>query len=517
MSLWNKIKRLLIQEMTERLSWAFMAYTGGILGYYFFEKGINFSLLIGLICGTAVLWFLTRKREFLSWLSMCTFFFLLGLINITGHIVNNQHPVLSHPLYQEHIEATVFENRSLVERQIVILDKIHWQNPDLKMPTRIRVYYNEKTPLLKKHDKIKAIVSVYPPEGVGAQNLWFQKIGATGIANNIKIIDSTQRESISFSEIRNNINQRLFQILPSSQAEIAAPLITGEQKLVTHETYQIYRRAGIAHVLSVSGFHMALLATFLFFVVRGFCAFFPRIVLYYNTKKISTVIALIGTFLYLGISGFQIPAIRAFIMITFVFLGILIDRSVLSMRSLILAGMGMLLLMPQMLFSVSFQLSFTAVAVLIMSYNFIQNQSWTHFKKVCIGFLLLNICVTFALMPFILYHFHQITPYSILGNMIFSGVFSLFIMPLLFVGALMMFWGLDKLFFISAGFGLDIVRYGIQKIANFPYAEIATTDFSPLCLIFISFGIMLLCLMKTRLKAVGLGFVALGILLGIIS
>ena len=72
----------------------------------------------------------------------------------------------------------------------------------------------------------------------------------------------------AFNELKKLGAERVFQILPENQARIVTPLITGEQRLVSPELYQIYRRSGIVHVLSVSGFHMALLAGFLFLLIR---------------------------------------------------------------------------------------------------------------------------------------------------------------------------------------------------------------------------------------------------------
>ena len=517
MSLLHKLKKWMIQEMVEYLPWAFISYVAGILSYFMLGTWLNLYFLLGGCFGTGIILFFVRKKVIISWFMVLSFFFLLGITNIAIHFILHHHPILENSLYQEKIEATVSENRILIDKQIVTLEKIHWQNPDLKMPQKIRVHFKEMYPLLKAEDRISAFVNVYPPNGVQEQVLWFQKIGATGVMDKVRILEKSSEQMINFVSVRHKINQYLFGVLSHSQAEIAAPLITGEQKLVSRDTYQIYRKAGITHVLSVSGFHMGLLAAFLFLFIRGLCSFFPRIVFYLNTKKIAAMIAMIGTFLYLGLSGFQIPAIRAFIMISFVFVGILIDRSVLSMRTLLLAGFGMLLLFPYMLLSVSFQLSFMAVAVLVAVCHSIQNQLWEKWIKVSVGFLGLNVLVFLSLSPIIIYHFHQFMPYGILGNMLFSGTFTFFILPLLFLGTILMPLGLDKFFFYLAGFGLDFVHWGTGKIAVLPYSEMTFSDYSPWGLFFISFGIMLMCFMKTPLKRVGLFPLVTGILLMVFS
>ncbi len=515
MSLFHKIKLMFISEIAERLPWALIAYICGILiGLNTWISAYLYPVL-ALAFLSGLMWLWMRKKIFVSWymmiLSMCS----VGIINISLHAQMNKHPILLSPLYHKNIQATVLENRLLIDKQIVTLTDIHWHNPDLKRPQKIRVHFKEKIPLLNVGDRIKTSVSVYPPKGPSEKNLWFQQIGAIGIADKMEIIFTFPKQNFSFSKIRHQINQHLFEILSLSQAEIAAPLITGEQKLISHNTYQTYRRAGIAHVLSVSGFHMALLASFLFFMIRGICAIFPRIALYWNTKKIAAVASLIGSFLYLGLSGFQVPALRAFIMIAFVFVGVLIDRSVISMRTLILTALGILICFPQMILSVSFQFSFIAVAVLVMLCSYIQDQPWSKYKKAVIGFIGLNVFVSLALIPFIAFYFHQLTPYGILGNMLFNSIFSFFIMPLLFVGALTMPFGWDVPFFRLAGLGLKGVDYGANQLAGLPYSELTIPSFSPIALGMIGFGIMGVCFMKTPLKWSGMLLIILGIIGGL--
>lgn len=509
MSLFHKLKGWLNEERLERLPWVVMAYIGGLLAYFALHgQGLYFVIALGL--GTGLLGFWFKKYFGLVGLSVVSF--CVGWGNMAFQTFLNAHPILEHPVYQMPIEATVWDNQILTDRQILTLGEIRWQNPDLKMPQKIRVHLKQADVFLNTGDRIKANVHVYPPTQMAGyeRQLWFDKIGATGVIQGVTVKHAGSSFAVG-NFLRQKINRYLFRLLPREQAEIAAALMTGSRKLVSREVYQLYRRAGIAHVLSVSGFHMALLAAFLFFMIRSLCVLFPRVVFYKNTKKVAAVLALIGTFLYLGLSGFQIPAVRAFIMIAFVFAGILMDRSVLSMRSLWLACLGILLVAPHKVLSVSFQLSFVAVMVLVAFCTWLQEKTWSRFWKFCVGFIGVNGFVYLALSPFVAYHFHQVIPYGILGNMVFNGVFSLFIMPLLFVGALFMLFGVGRPFFVLAGYGIKLVHQGIEGMADWPYAEIVVPEISSSALSLFAFGLMILCFMKTPLKRIGFLFILLGI------
>ena len=219
MSLWNKIIFFEKVELVHRLSWALMAYMLGILACFYFK--INTLVGVGVIASCWILFFLLRRRLILSWIFLVFFSFFSGLVNITCRIDFNQHPVLTSPVYQEHITATVLENQALMDKQILTLGQIHWNSPDMKMPIKIKVHYKQINPFMKEGDKIKAIVSIYPPNGdfspAYKRQLWFNQIGGTGIATKMEVISPSSDFSPLFN-VRTFINNHLFQILPVSGA-----------------------------------------------------------------------------------------------------------------------------------------------------------------------------------------------------------------------------------------------------------------------------------------------------------
>ena len=101
----------------------------------------------------------------------------------------------------------------------------------------------------------------------------------------------------------------------------------------------------------------------------------PYLSLRYNSKKSAAVFAIFMSFVYLLISGAEIPAQRAFIMTFIVLLGILFNRNAISMRMLSFAALIVLAVSPYALISASFQMSFAAVLVFIaFSRHFISSQ-----------------------------------------------------------------------------------------------------------------------------------------------
>src|SRR3546814_5038877 len=86
------------------------------------------------------------------------------------------------------------------------------------------------------------------------------------------------------------------------------------------------RDSGLAHLLSISGLHMGLVAGLLFFALRAGLALLPAVALYWPIKKWAAVGAAGGAFVYINLCGDAIPAERAFLMVLVVLLAVLLER-----------------------------------------------------------------------------------------------------------------------------------------------------------------------------------------------
>ena len=517
-----KIKQLKQELQTmfdEKLIWAFVSFMVGILLYFYHFNPLWAMIGLALSVGSMILF---RQKNLIYFLMFLTTFTMAGVLTAHFRYQIVDHPVLKQKLSNTIIDATILDNTVLPDKQILILQNINYPIGVLKQPDKIRLHYDNLAPSLQVGQRVRLKVHLVPPVTIKApfhtsqaKRLYFEKIGAIGKVVQVLDIRDINAKPTIFQRLRHQITDRVFQILPENQARIITPLITGEQRLVSPELYQIYRRSGIVHVLSVSGFHMALLAGFLFLLIRGLGVMCGRLTLYVNTKKIAAVFALIGTGFYLGLSDFQIPAVRSYLMIALVFLGILLNRQTFSVRTLILAGFAMLILHPENLMSISFQLSFLSVLILIAVHEkfkglFIDgNKYLRRFMEFCA----LSIAITVGLTPLIIWHFNQLTPFGIVGNMAFSFLFSLIIMPLLFIGCLLMPFGMDSIFFQGSGAVIGWIEQMAGYIADLPFAEINLPSFDVVGLCLIILGIVFICLWQFWGRLMGALFILIGMVL----
>jgi competence protein ComEC len=147
------------------------------------------------------------------------------------------------------------------------------------------------------------------------------------------------------------------------------------------------------------------------------------------------MLALLGGGFYLAISGGSIATQRAFLMMGIVFTVILLDRPALTLRNVILA------LFPESLLDVSFQMSFAAVTGLVAVYECASKRRpitptrsrLGHIALKAVwyvgGIALTTLVAGIAVAPFVAFHFHKRSQFSLIANLAAMPPFGLVVMP----------------------------------------------------------------------------------------
>lgn len=260
-------------------------------------------------------------------------------------------------------------------------------------------------------------------------------------------------------------------------------LLVGIRDLIPEETEEDLRVAGLAHILAISGLHMALFAGGAYAAFVLLLSFSSTLVLNYPIHRFAAVGALMAATLYLLLSGASVATQRSYVMIMLVFLGILAGRRGLTLRSVALAGLVLLLMAPESLFHPGFQMSFAAVLCLVAAYETLRNRgrrsadtspigtrlgdrlpSWMRTIATWFGGLLLTSLIAGLATGIIgAHHFGRIAPYGLLGNVLGMPIFTLIVMPMGLLTLLLMPFGLASISVWGMEWGLtlllDIARY----------------------------------------------------------
>ena len=317
-----------------------------------------------------------------------------------------------------------------------------------------------------------------------------------------------------WQSLREGVSTRILAAIPGPAGAVAATLLTGIRSAMPYADRTAFSTTGLTHILAVAGLHIGIVMMTAFAALRFGLACWPWLALRIRVKEAAAVAALLVGAFYMMMTGMHLPIMRSFVMASLVTLGLLAGRQAISMRSLALAAMLLLLVQPEALEGVSFQMSFSAVAVLIAGYDWLRMRHITLLahRPGLWGFLMRDmsfITVTsflaaLATAPFAAYHFGQIEIYSIPANILAVPITAFWVLPWGLLAYALMPLHLAFLALVPMGWGcaaiLGIARFG----AGLPAATIAAGAMPLFCLGLIGFGMLWLCLWGSRARLFGL-------------
>ncbi len=266
--------------------------------------------------------------------------------------------------------------------------------------------------------------------------------------------------------------------LEGDQLNVLMALVLGEGQGLTDELRDSFSRTGLSHVLAVSGLHVGMVAFAAFFLFNWIMLRSYRLALALDVRKWAAVMTFIPVLLYAFLSGFQISAQRALIMVSVFLFSILMDRSRDMWSSLALAGIVILAVEPLALFSISFQLSFGAVIGILwlgpFIIGFFNRRSLPRVLLYPIGIVSATVSATISLLPVTSFYFNQISMVSIPANLIVVPILGLLVLPmgLLSVFLLPVSHTLSDLALYAAAMGTDAMLSVIGFFSGLQWASI---------------------------------------------
>jgi competence protein ComEC len=429
------------------------------------------------------------------------------------------------------LEATVLlvEDRTRGQR-LLLGDAVIAGLESHATPVQLRVSTRSPEPAFEPGDRVRVRALLMPPsppvEPGGfdfARQAYFQRLGAVGYALSAPelLLRAEQRGwSLGVAALRQSIAERITLAVPGTAGAIGVALLTGLRGALPDQIWDEWAIAGIAHLLSISGLHLALVAGTLFFTVRIALALVPPLALRMPTKKLAALVALFGAFGYLLISGAPVPTQRAFAMTALGLVAIMADRNPFSMRLVAWAAIVVLLLQPESLLGASFQMSFGAVVALIAIYETgvakrradAGGLDWRLLMYVG-GIALTTLVASAATTPFSIYHFSRFPTYGIVTNLLAVPLTGIWIMPWGMLGLLLVPVGLDGPCFALMGYGIELIMVAAAFVADLPGAALAVPRPPLAALVATVLGGLWLCLWRTSWRRLGLIGIALGVLL----
>ncbi|MSR77736.1 MAG: DUF4131 domain-containing protein [Candidatus Omnitrophica bacterium] len=244
-----------------------------------------------------------------------------------------------------------------------------------------------------------------------------------GYGRSIRILEKSSNPWLSFAfQARDAIMRQTEKMFKSDARAVFKALNTGSQKEISDNLRDDFMKTGTTHLLAVSGLNITLV------VGSFFCLFLFLGV----PQKISALISLLLVAVYTVIAGFGAPVLRAAWMSGCAFFAVLLERERSTFNALCFSFFVLILVSPDTIYQIGFQLSFLSVAgLMLFSVKWSDGFSWLE------GFQS-TLAATIATTPLILYYFHVISQISIVANLFAIPIFHLAQMFSLL--ALMGFW-----------------------------------------------------------------------------
>lgn len=436
------------------------------------------------------------------------------------------HNVLAKPLYSVSLSGFV-ETRDIRERTdrfVLRVTAMEAQRSDVKLE-RVRLSVRKGTaPDVGSFVQLKArlmppLAPLRPGSYDFSRDMFFQGIGASGFV--MGAIAATAppdsgglqlRYAAVMQGLRDAIDARIRATLDGDNRAIATALLTGRRDAITTPVNDAMFISGLGHVLSISGYHMAVVAGVVFFAVRALLALIPGLAVGFAIKKWSAAAALVASAFYLLLSGAEVATQRSFFMTAVVLIAVMVDRRAITFRTLAVAALIVLAVEPEALVHPSFQMSFAATLGLValvqigMPNLFASPDHSTTARIALWGgreiamLFMASMIAGLATTPYAAFHFHRVTPYGVLANLGAMPVVSALVMPAGLLGLLAAPFGLDSVFWWLMGIGIDWMVAVSRWVAGLPGAIGHIAAFGTAPLITASLGLILMGLLRTPLR-----------------
>lgn len=396
-------------------------------------------LLLGIFILIISILKLTQFRHSLSWnrIGMWGIFYLIGIGLTAWHRIDPA-PAVAHDGERLDFIArieSIPQIKGRWQRAEAILFCYADSTIDNWRPLndlRIRLFADTsaKNPILRIGDIIRFQGRIYAVDSSGYDLYMFRTrgIAARCFTWNITPLErDTTSRPIRVEIFRNNLGNRLFNATNKETGDIIQALAVGNQADIDPELRDHYSRAGVAHLLSVSGLHVGII----FMIINLLFGWVRLIRRGYTALGVIVIAVLLG---YAVLTGLSPSVTRAVIMFSLLQIGLMLSRNTNSFNTLCAAAVLLLLWNPYYIFHIGFQLSFAAMVGIITLY---QPLARLWMPRNTIGRWLWSLTLVGATaqigtFPLVMYHFGQLQ----LAGLVLNPIIW-FTVPVIICGAIL--------------------------------------------------------------------------------
>jgi competence protein ComEC len=375
---------------------------------------------------------------------------------------------------------------------------------------------------LASGDQVRIRALVRPPASPSYPGGWdlqrdafYAGLGGSGYAlgKAERIVQAVPSGPMRFVQwLRETIAHRVVAVIPGAAGAVSVTLLTGASMAIPEVDHAAFRDSGLAHLLAVAGLHIGIVMGFALTLSRFAFSLSERASLFWPAKKLAAICALAAGGAYMVLTGMHVPIIRSFVMACLFTVAMLADRRPFSLRGLGVAAVVLMLVAPQEVPGVSFQMSFSAVLALISGYEALRpwlrrlhGTSWPRRLALHIAALALTSALAgSASAPYGAYHFGHVQVYFVLANMIAVPLTALWVLPAGLIALFLMPLHLETLALVPMGWGAEAVLWVARATSALPAATFGVPHIPAWGLAVFSLGLAWFGLWQTRRRLAGI-------------
>lgn len=462
----------------------FVAFVGLLLGIIFcsayllnrisFGIAIMLMMLTLIVCaGICVYAYLTHKKNLLSIyrkdmskiLTLSSVFylfaFLIGIIVCIFPLFNifklpdfSSSVIVSGDVC-DYVVSGSTSSKFLIKNVVIESEGIEYHT-DFKI-----CIYSEKSLSLELGSQIsfEGDLKKYSIYKSGEANKLYQNIAYQSFVEMGDMQIKSGKMSVK-DAIRNETKDILDQNLNEDNADISYAILFGEKQGLNENIESMFSYAGISHILAVSGLHIGVLVSALYFILKKIK----------KPKYLKLIVLPIILFFYSYLCSFTPSVCRASIMAVLLALCDTFKIEYDALGSLGIAGIIILLVSPLQLFSVSFQLSFLCIfAIITLAPTIEKTLTKIKIPKVLASALAISIATNIAILPVCYNSFLKVSLLGIIANIFVLPIFSVtYVLLFSLVVVSLIFKFLGVLLLLPNAF-LHLIKVVANYVSNIPF------------------------------------------------
>ena len=323
------------------------------------------------------------------------------------------------------------------------------------------------------------------------RHMAFKRIWGSSSTQSQRIVLLNRDSSATFQKFmdkcRHSISMLIKMTADGEHRGVLKALITGERTQIPPLLREAFNRAGVGHLLAISGLHIGIVASAAFLLFSWLLSRFRILLWKAWTRKGAALLSFFPILAYAVLAGMSPSTQRALIMVGIFLMAFFIERDQDLLNTLAIAAMVILIVDPPSLFSISFQLSFVSVLSIIYGLSQVRvrgilgnNLAKTNWRRKALNkitiFFFVSVFATLGTLPLVMFYFNQISLVGILANLIVVPIIGFVAVPL---GLLAVF--IAPLSTVTATWAINasavVLTQGIQVVKFFsdlPFAALKT-------------------------------------------